>query len=78
MDTKVLHRTNGSRFHYSTETEAVKEMFLRQWSNGDLETYMKNVKDRIKQMYKINLSFKNEHEFFDELVKCKLIEIIKK
>ena len=78
MNKKVLSLINGSRYPYTTEIEAVKKMFLSQWCNGDLKTYMQNVKKRVKQMYEIDLNFSNEHEFFDELMKYKLVQIIEK
>ena len=53
-------------------------MFNRQWVNGDVKKYMASVKRRVKEMYGHDLDFNNETEFFNELKKHGLIEIINK
>jgi len=58
--------------------EATKQLFLAQWTNGNLELYMKNVKRRVKEMFGVTLNFSTKEEFFDELVKNNLLQIIEK
>ena len=71
-------RSNGEKFRSSTEIDETKQMFLAQWTNGNLEIYMKNVKRRVKEMFGVTLNFSTKEEFFDELVKNNLLQIIEK
>ena len=71
-------RSNGEKFRSSTEIDETKQMFLAQWTNGNLEIYMKNVKRRVKEMFNVTLNFSTKEEFFDELVKNNLLQIIEK
>ena len=52
----------------------VKALFNKQWVNGDLATFMKNVKARTKEVYGIDLEFSNKQEFIDQLVEHELIK----
>ena len=71
-------RSNGEKFQSSTGIDATKQLFLSQWTNGNLEIYMKNVKHRVKEMFNVTLNFSTKEEFFDELVKNNLLQIIEK
>ena len=75
--TKVI-KLSGTAFTLTMQEKAIEDMFKRQWVNGNVEKYMQSVKRRVKEMYGHNLEFTNESEFFNELKKYGLIEIIDK
>ncbi len=56
----------------------LSRLFKRQWVNGELDTFMKNVKIRTKEAYNIDLDFDNADSFLAELVKYDLIKIMGK
>ena len=73
-----IKRSNGETFRADSEHSIIKSMFLRQWANGNIEKYMQNVKQRVKEAFGIELEFSNQDEFFDALQRNELISIINK
>lgn len=73
-----IKRLNGDTLSFQSKEKAIEEMFRRQWVNGDVGKYMQSVKRRVFEMYHVELLFSNETEFFNELKKNGLIEIINK
>ena len=58
--------------------EQVKNFFRRQWINGNLENYMKSVKDRVREMWNIDLEYSTPEEFYQALVDHGLLQFFEK
>ena len=57
----------------------IKNMFKKQWTTqGNIEQYMQDVKRRVKEQFGYELEFTDADQFFDELVKYGLIQVIAK
>ena len=59
-----------------TGKKQLKAIFNRQWVNGDFQTYLANIKRRVKAMYGQELKAATADELFDELYDMGLIKTV--